>query len=207
MIEFVAWPKTPRLYREILITEKLDGTNCCIVFQDAGEDYDFIPSASLVTDGVSAYEVGVQSRKRMITPGRTTDNYGLAGWVYENKDELFELLGPGRHYGEWWGLGVQRGYGQETKRLSLFNHRKHGHLHGNPQVVGGIPVDVTYNLYHGEFSDSAVMGALADLHRGGSQHAPGFDNPEGIVVYHEQAGQVFKVTLDNNDKSKWESVQ
>ena len=31
-------------------------------------------------------------------------------------------------------------------------------------------------------------------------------SPEGICVYHSQTRSVFKVTLDNNDKGKWEAA-
>lgn len=30
MIEFKAWPKIPRLFRDVIITEKIDGTNAAI---------------------------------------------------------------------------------------------------------------------------------------------------------------------------------
>ena len=180
-MEFVAWPKTPRLFRDMTITEKLDGTNSAIVFDEDGNIF-------------------TQSRSREIFPGKATDNYGFAGWAYDNDKELFDLLGPGRHYGEWWGKGIQRNYGQETKRFSLFNLRRH---EGLDATVGGVPVDTTCVLHKGVFDTDMAMNVLLDLSFTGSAHAPGFDNPEGIVVFHEQASQVFKLTFEG-DRGKWE---
>jgi len=36
----------------------------------------------------------------------------------------------------------------------------------------------------------------------GSYAAPGFMQPEGVVVYHKASGQVFKKTPDKNDGHK-----
>jgi hypothetical protein len=60
------------------------------------------------------------SRSQYITPER--DNHGFARWVQDDADELW-ALGEGRHFGEWWGSGIQRGYGLQKgeKRFSLFN--------------------------------------------------------------------------------------
>jgi hypothetical protein len=99
--EFIAFPKIARLRREIIVTEKIDGTNSCIFI---GEDGEFL----------------MGSRNRWITP--ESDNYGFAKWAMAHKEELMGL-GHGRHYGEWWGAGCQRGYGltNNDKRFSLFN--------------------------------------------------------------------------------------
>ena len=70
MKEFIEFPKIPRLSREIVITEKIDGTNGVIYI---GEDGEFL----------------VGSRTRWITP--ETDNHGFAKWVLANKEELLKL--------------------------------------------------------------------------------------------------------------------
>ena len=86
-LEFKKWEKIPRENPfTVTISEKIDGTNACIV----------------IIDGAIAE---VQSRKRFITPG--DDNYGFALWVEENKDDLASL-GDGYHYGEWAGEGIQK---------------------------------------------------------------------------------------------------
>ncbi len=180
-IAFQAWPKTPRLFRHMTVTEKLDGTNGAIIITEDGR-------------------VAAQSRNRLITPGKTTDNYGFAGWVYANAGELVDLLGPGRHFGEWWGGGIARRYGLEgsDKRFSLFNTARYRDmdLH-NVDGLGVVPV-----LYEGPFNTYTVEGLANELRRNGSYAAPGFMNPEGIVVYHSAAGSVFKVLLENDELPK-----
>lgn len=204
-IAFQAWPKTPRLFRDIVVTEKIDGTNSAIIIQQSTDEFQDDPGTVLKymwDDDGFRYMIGAQSRNRLITPGKTTDNYGFAGWVQENADQLFGLLGPGRHYGEWWGKGIARNYGMDFRVFSLFNTDRYD---GLAAEVGDHVVDTVPVLYHGEFSESVIKGALTDLHWGGSEAAPGFANPEGICVYHTQSKQVYKVTLDGNDKGKWET--
>lgn len=72
---FIAFPKLARLSRDCVITEKLDGTNAAVIVSEIMGDCG--PSTS----------VYAQSRTRMITPGKTTDNYGFAAWVKENEED------------------------------------------------------------------------------------------------------------------------
>lgn len=193
--DFQEFPKMARLSREVIITEKIDGTNAQIL---------------ILEDGT----VMAGSRTRWITP--EADNFGFATWVKANAATL-ALLGPGRHFGEWWGSGIQRGYGLQKgeKRFSLFNVARWC-LHGEtpqriptqdprvekyqdvlPPGVGLVPL-----LYRGPFVQSAWEAALDQLRTQGSAAAPGFMNPEGIVVFHT-AGQVgFKKTLEKDDTPK-----
>src|SRR3972149_2228793 len=99
-MDFRSFTKIPRFSREITVTEKIDGTNGVIGISDDGLD------------------MFVGSRSQWITP--QNDNFGFAKWAYANKDELLKL-GPGIHFGEFWGMGIQRGYNLEEKRFSLFN--------------------------------------------------------------------------------------
>lgn len=190
---FTPWPKTARLFRDVVITEKLDGTNAAVHISPSGE-------------------LRAQSRNRLISP--ENDNYGFATWAHANAADLAYILGPGLHFGEWWGSGIQRGYGLAGRRFSLFNtdrwtkvdgtglsmeERAAGSLLGN--VVGAVPV-----LYHGTFREAEVTAWLANLQEFGSMAAPGFMNPEGICIYHTQTKGVLKVTLDHNDAGKWEAA-
>lgn len=180
MVEFEPFPSLKRLYREITVTEKIDGTNAQICVTEDGQ-------------------VIAGSRNRWITPDE--DNAGFARWVAEREADLRDDLGVGRHFGEWWGAGIQRRYDQSEKIFSLFNtSRWHGT--GVPRHCSVVPV-----LYTGMFSDDAITTVLEKLRKDGSVAAPGFMDPEGIVVYHSQARQSFKVTLDNNDKHKWEELE
>ncbi|MEU1074312.1 MULTISPECIES: RNA ligase family protein [unclassified Streptomyces] len=197
--EFTPWPKTPRLFRDIVITEKLDGTNGGIHIRENEE----LPGT---------YSIAAQSRRRLITP--SNDNYGFATWVHANAAELITILGPGLHFGEWWGSGIQRRYGLNERRFSLFNtsrwwetdesgtsmHRRAEQSDICDQI-DAVPV-----IYSGTFSEADISRALADLREFGSYAAPGFMNPEGICVYHTQTRNVFKVTLDNQDAGKWEAA-
>jgi hypothetical protein len=175
-IAFEAWPKTPRLFRDCVVTEKIDGTNAAVI----------------VTDD---YRVGAQSRKRIVTP--EADNYGFAAWVAKHETALAAALGPGRHFGEWWGQGIQRRYGLEEKRFSLFNVHRYADVDfSDLPNVGLVPVLGAYT-----FSTEYVREVVAELAETGSKAAPGFMNPEGVIVFHAAAGQVFKVLIENDDES------
>lgn len=173
-VEFESFKKIPRLFRECIITEKLDGTNAQILIPDN----DFEP-------------ILVGSRNRWITPGKTTDNYGFAVFVENNKDAL-RRLGPGRHFGEWWGVGIARGYNLTERRWSLFNTSK-PLPEGLPSNVYQVPVLATI-----EFNTNRIALELGLLQASGSHAAPGYMNPEGVVVFHKASGQLFKYTFDGD---------
>ena len=177
MIEFEAFPKIPRLNRGMVVTEKIDGTNAAVIITEDGE-------------------VGAQSRKRLITPD--ADNFGFARWVHENADALASTLGPGRHFGEWWGQGIQRRYGLQEKRFSLFNTSRWSaaDLAAVPQL-SVVPV-----LAAGNFSHDTIAECVRELAESGSAAAPGFMDPEGVVVYLSAARQFFKVMVKNDDLPK-----
>src|SRR5687767_3287692 len=105
-LEFLEFPKMARLSREVIISEKIDGTNAQILITEDGGFY-------------------TGSRNRWVTPEQ--DNFGFSKWAHENK-ELLMKLGVGRHFGEWWGAGIQRTYGLKEKRFSLFNSSRWGFL-------------------------------------------------------------------------------
>lgn len=208
-MEFEAFPKVPRLNRGVVVTEKIDGTNACIVIEpvDAGTPMDERETArvklELTADG-SELPVELaffcQSRKRIITPGKNTDNAGFATWVAEHAEEL-ATLAPGRHFGEWWGKGIQRGYEQEEKRFSLFNvHRWHD-ADANGLGEAAVPecCSVVPVVYLGQFIEQPWNNALWALSNNGSYAAPGYMNPEGVMVYHSHARSLFKVTLDGDE--------
>jgi hypothetical protein len=196
-MEFIAYPKTPRLKREIVITEKLDGTNAQVVithgsFEDDLDDTTIIAASG---DEVDLLIMRVGSRTRWITPGKTTDNYGFAGWCLDNADELFKL-GVGQHFGEWYGQGIQRNYGLDHRRFALFNTARWGaHNPNTPACCEVVPV-----IGVGSMAD--VDMALERLKNVGSYAVPGFMNPEGIIAYHSASKQNFKVLLENDDQPK-----
>lgn len=171
--DFKPFNKISRLTREIVITEKIDGTNACICITEDGE---FLTG----------------SRTRWITP--QNDNAGFSRWAHDNKDELMKL-GVGFHFGEWWGQGIQRGYGITGKKFSLFNVHLWGDALTRPICCDVVPV-----LARGMFDTNLINETLKTLEIGGSVASAGFMNPEGIVVFHTASGNLFKKTI-KNDKS------
>lgn len=197
MTDFYEFPKIARYSREVIVTEKIDGTNASIFI---GEDGEFLTG----------------SRTRWITP--ESDNYGFARWAQEYKNELL-TLGPGRHFGEWWGSGIQRGYGllKGEKRFSLFNvvrwclcDQIPRQLPSGdrtaiikmqdilPACVGLVPV-----LWRGLFDNLVDIGRLLQyLQATGSLASPGFMRPEGIVIFHTAGNVGFKKTFDKDGEPK-----
>ena len=171
MNTFQPFPKITRVTASVTITEKIDGTNAAIIIDDDGN-------------------VSAQSRSRLIFPTKHDDNYGFAVWVANHADELREGLGVGHHYGEWWGQGIQRNYGLDHKRFSLFN-------------VGRWTVDTTPSCCHVvpilasgiEWDDRIRRSIDTYLRDGGSVAAPGFMRSEGYIVYFAN-GMYLKRPLD-----------
>ncbi len=197
-MEFHGFGKIARLDREIIITEKIDGTNAQVyITYDDPHAGDSCVARVLTEVGPLAIYAG--SRNRWIT--QFDDNYGFAEWVAANALQLAQL-GPGRHFGEWWGRGIQRGYGMSDRKFSLFNTSRwktccsdavgRDILPSMPDI-GLVPV-----LYQGLFSTQAVEACIAALRDNGSCAAPGFMDPEGVVIYHTASNTLFKKTIGND---------
>lgn len=218
MTEFKPFPKIARLSRECLITEKIDGANASIYIGPT-DHKDFHSIATLFNKDGSALGMWAGSRTRWVTTA--DDNKGFANWAVANASELFKL-GEGHHFGEWWGSGIQRGYGFKNgeRFFSLFNAAR--------WVAGDDPIgvaSVSWNhetqvmapilqerapacckvvpiLYRGPFDTERVNFELDALHDFGSQAAQNFMNPEGVVVYHIAGNVGFKKILDNDGQPK-----
>jgi hypothetical protein len=175
-MDFVKFPKIPRLNREIIITEKIDGTQGQIIIDEHG-----------------GFAVG--SKNRFVT--RDDDNFGFAAWAYDHRDEL-EGLGPGRHFGEWWGYKIGRGYDMKERIFSLFNTKRWSDSDARPSCCSVVPVLDIYS----QFDSVGVSITMARLQEEGSSAAPGFMRPEGVVVYHAQGNVMFKATLEGDDRGK-----
>jgi hypothetical protein len=209
-VEFKEFAKIARLNREVVVTEKIDGTNAQVLVADLTVPTDGPPEWEspfcLWQNGALAIYAG--SRNRYITPEK--DNFGFARWVKEHAAEL-AMLGPGTHYGEWWGSGVQRGYGlvNGEKRFSLFNVGRWYDEHGTnaayahdekcnpaPACCYVVPIlSVLPNF-------GAVNGVLEHLQAVGSYAKPGFMKPEGIVAFHSASGTLYKATCEKDEKPK-----
>jgi len=232
-MRFVEFKKIPRLSRDVIITEKLDGSNgqICIfsletIKKELPDDYArgewfekyclyAHPENPHVEEKDNLY-LFAASRNRWLNVGKQNDNHAFAYWVKEHACDLV-MLGEGRHFGEYYGKSIQRGYGLEEKRFALFNvskwaKRKEGvylndlrektnnpKLEYCPDCCEVVPI-----LYDGLF-DTNVVDYYLDILAGlGSVAVPGFMKPEGICVYHTAAGQYFKKTIENDEKHKGE---
>ena len=238
---FTPFKKIPRLNRNVIITEKIDGTNAQLFIEEWGpgapgaDERDGDALCKYVDGYTPAYRFLVGSRSRWIVPER--DNAGFARWAFENAEELIKLLGPGRHFGEWWGQKVQRSYDLKEKRFSLFNTTRWGtraryidprcmvtpdvvehKFHKGQKMcqccesqdaldaeVGGVQLRSVPLLYKGPWFHEGTWApatTIEELRKNGSSAAPGYMDPEGIVVFHEASGELFKVTIKNDEKPK-----
>ena len=226
-MRFIEFKKIPRLSREMIITCKIDGSNgqiCIFSLETMKKEFSTLEELNSWIDQFCLYihpdnphveekdklYIFAASRNRWLNVGKQNDNHAFAYWVKENAPSLV-MLGEGRHYGEWMGKGIQRGYGLEEKRFYLFNVSKWVKKHdgkGNtfcleekqqycPDCCEVVPV-----LYEGEFCTQTINGVLGILKTVGSKAVPGYMNPEGICVYHTAAGQYFKKTIENDSQPK-----
>ena len=176
--EFKKFPKIGRWSRTCVITEKIDGTNAQVYI---GEDGRMLAG----------------SRNRWLT--LADDNFGFAAWVEANKEQLIDL-GPGRHYGEWWGCGIQRRYGMTEKKFSLFNVGRWSR--STPEQTPPACCDVVPIVCIRNMDGMDLNQIMRELQEHGSYAAPGFMKPEGIVVYHSATGSMFKKTFEADDFGK-----
>lgn len=174
-LEFQPWPKIPRENPfNVTITEKIDGTNACIVIEDGKI-------------------VALQSRKRFITP--KDDDYGFAAWAEENKFDLEQGLGDGHHYGEWAGEGIQKNpHCLKGKHLFLFN--THRWNENNPNLP--FCCDVVPILYQGVMDSGTVDKLLVNL----LDNSPEGVTAEGVVIYYHAFRKYTKHTI-KSPNGKW----
>lgn len=218
-LTFQPFPKMARLSRECIITEKLDGTNAQILIVHR-DQLDFDPTILRSDKPTPTAHFGdltlyAGSRTRWIRPKNPgekgdPDNYGFAAWVKANAAELSKL-GIGKHFGEWFGSGINRAYGlvNGDRRFALFNTGRWspalGGLGGGVMDEGGYVVQcctVVPVLYRGAFLTAEIELTLNVLETLGSKAVPGFMKPEGIVIYHIAAGALFKKTIEGDAAPK-----
>jgi len=179
-VDFVKFPKIARLSRGITITEKIDGTNGQICIGENGE-------------------FKVASRKRFLTLEK--DNFGFAAWAYAHKEELIEGLGPGRHFGEWWGAKIQRGYNMKKQVFSLFDTSR-WNSKNVPKCCDVVPVLMSGSFLLMDSIGDWTRACMLSLRTYGSQASPRYMNPEGIVIRHEAANVMFKKTFEDDITGK-----
>ena len=221
-MRFVEFKKIPRLSRDIIVTEKLDGSNgqiCVFSLESIKKEFAVIeqmyewieqyclyihPENPHVEESDKLY-LFAASRNRWLTTGKQNDNHAFAYWAKEHGVELV-MLGEGRHFGEWYGKGIQRGYGLEEKRWALFNvskwQNKNLPLVDEKQAYPPSCCEVVPILYEGMFETEIIELILEGLKRSGSCASRGFMQPEGIIIYHKQGNVYFKKTIENDEKGK-----
>lgn len=175
--EFKPFQSIKRFSRAYSISEKIDGSNGQIYIDDTGT------------------EIAAASRNKWLDETKAGDHHGFYKWVMANKEELLPILGPGHHYGEWMGQGIQHGYGLKEKRFYLFNTSRWNE-ETKPKCCHVVPV-----LHDGtDFSDAgaSVAAALYRLKELGSVAVPGWMRPEGIVIYHVAGNFLLKKTLNDD---------
>lgn len=176
-LAFQKYPSTPRLFREMVITEKIDGTNVAIGITEDGEI--------------------LAGRRTAWLSESDPSHFGFREWVMDNKETLIEDLGPGIHRGEWYGFKIQRGYDLKEKRLALFHAGRWADAEFKTPQLECVPV-----LFKGMFYESEIRHQVDRLRVFGSEASPGFMRPEGVIVFHDASGQVYKVTCENDDVPK-----
>jgi len=130
------------------------------------------------------------------------DNFGFARYVHDNAEQLVNL-GIGRHYGEWYGSGIQRTYGLSggDKRFALFNVLRDYDFANLPPNVEKVHAFVTNEYLESPYHMAEEW--MEDMSVNGSRQVPGFESPEGLVLFHRKSGTTFKKTFDYDDKGKW----
>lgn len=206
-MEFQKWPSIPRLSKErMIITEKIDGSNSAIRIRPAGVTEDI----TNILGEIDGFQVWAQSRSRFLQPTKNEDNFGFARWVFDNMANLVEILGPGDHFGEWWGSGIQRGYGLEKgeKRFSLFNApRWMETIKVEPGSTAVHALCTVPLLYSGEFEGGTVTRIKQTLRLKGSMAVEHAFSAEGMVVYLREVNASYKVLLENDDLHKWQVAE
>lgn len=185
---FAPWPSIQRLSSEtVFITEKIDGTNGVL----------YVPEDS-------AAPTIAGSRSRWLTaedgtpPGKGGDNFGFGQWVHQHSDGL-RALGPGYHYGEWHGNGIQRQYGLKDKRFTSFEYWRDD----LPACMSKVPL-----LYSGPFHPNLFDEWITTLCAHGSYLYPGWMKPEGIVIsFKNERSAKFKKLCENDLLHKYQVPQ
>jgi len=147
------WPKTSRLLSRCVMSEKLDGSNCCVI----------------VEEDENGYRLGAQTRTKLAT--RYDDQLGFYRWVEDNATTLIEDLGVGYHYGEF-----VKGKGLAEPHLFLFNTKRWTGVHFTTPSLKVVPV-----LFEGEYSQAQLDECVKDLEDNGSRVLA--TPAEGVIVF------------------------
>lgn len=198
-MEFTDFGKIPRLNREWVVSEKIDGTNAAVIIEE----------------GPDGYVVGAQSRNRLITPD--DDNFGFAQWVEDNATLLADTLGEGVHFGEWAGPGIQKNpHELDERKFFLFIPARYMGIISDEAWRAGVVVVPTFGLAVNLGTLYKGVEDVLEMLRDTGSFAHYVSHPdsdfvgepygrgkaEGVVVYSTAARQAFKVTTKDDDIPK-----
>lgn len=192
------WSKISRFQRDWEITEKVDGTNGILLWHD-----EYHPEFCLGQDSLLNLGTGEDTLLYLYAGSRTRwltvkeDNHGFAKWAQE-WGPFLATLGKGRHFGEWYGSGIQRGYGLVEKRFALFDVNKYE----KRMMPPGVDVVPLLGRHNGANINEQIADCLDFLRDEGSLISKGYSQPEGIVLRHSQSGERFKVLCEGDEIPK-----
>ena len=188
-----AYPKYPKTHRleniNCIISEKVDGTNGLI--------------HGIYDSKTESFKVKFGSRTRYLNPEvKDGDNFGFASFYLPYKKLFKKLFNSLREehsdlcdikiYGEWFGKGIQRGYGLENKYFMPFNKYYAAFLQ-----QGSIPnIIEPYIFCECKYNIQESLDAMSLLRANGSYLIPGYDNPEGIIINFRDLDIRFKETIN-----------
>lgn len=199
MVEFKEWPKIPRggPNETVTITEKIDGTNACVIVAKYDNGMPYVAGAQSRTQLLWSQEDG----GLIIIHG---DNYGFGKWTRDHLDELAQL-GEGYHYGEWAGEGIQKNHHNiKGKKFFLFNYERwRDGRQERPTCCECVPV-----LYEGpayiEDGDGGIHAISFVMDKLWNDAKEGGWYPEGIVVWYHKSRRYEKHTFENAE-GKWKN--
>jgi hypothetical protein len=192
---------TPELFGDVTLCEQIDGHAIGIHIEalKANPDGEVgVKPGDVLFYGAGGnanfYRVWVQNRQRIVTPDQH-DVHGVASWARAHAAQLAETLGPGIHFGEWWGYKICRGYGlgPGDRRFSLYNTARWGFIDGT-QVPSLYTQPV---LWEGNFLEgwATIRNEMDGLLNHGSVASPGYRHPAGVVLYHHSADVMMQHTF------------
>lgn len=225
-MDHVAFPKIPRLIRECVVTEKLDGSNMCIHIGHKpftvgetlflrGEPVEYLGAISedsamvkkVVLDGIIEED---EVKLSMLTSRTVDPDQFLIGsrnrWIDVKMDHYNFAKWCQDHKDELLGLGVGTHYGEWWGQGIQKRYKTVGKTFSlfntsrwgvdRPACCSVVPV-----LYQGLFNTVEIDTCVSLLRHHGSVACPG-SPAEGIIVYHVAANQYFKQTLVKDEEHK-----
>lgn len=168
-----SFPKIPRVNNvNVIITEKLDGTNGVIWVSEDKQHFKF------------------GSRNKWVGYGKD-DNAGFYQFCMDNVD-LLERLDPGYHYGEFVGPGIQSNkYGLTEKMFYFFDTRLKNRFEDS-KVLHTVPLVAVCDL-----RDIPQFLPLQ-----GTKSAIGNTTVEGYMLFIPEAMKYIKCVYEKNRGEK-----